>query len=134
MAGDPWKKIKTFSSCEDLKEHIKAVHIFSKQKHQIICPMQGCAKTNVDFRHMKVLHGVYDDSDYYCQEPDSKNGICGCRIHAIRQDDNCEDSWLSCMDEHRLHHHGLGIEQLHDVESVYRRMDKIINYGHYYAW
>ena len=151
MAEDPWKKIKSFSSCEDLKEHIKAIHIFSKQGIRMICPLQGCASTNVDIRHhMKVFHGVDYELDRlldgptswidarngpsYCQEPDSKNGICGCRIHAIIDGDDCEESWLSCMREHRLYHHGFGITHLKDIESVYKKIDDIINYADYHAW
>ena len=68
-AEDPWKKIKTFSSCEDLKEHIQAVHIFSKQKYQMVCPMQGCLVTNVDIHsHMKEFHGVHGEKAWFCQE------------------------------------------------------------------
>ena len=129
-AGDPWKKIKSFSSSEDLKKHIKTAHIFSKQKYDIVCPMQGCNETNVDVRHhMKVFHGVDEDDDEnwlgnYCREPDSKNGICGCRFHV---NNDCDEDILPCQSRHHLRHHGLGLWPLRDAESVYRRIPDILN-------
>ena len=124
-AGDPWKRIKTFSSCEDLKEHIKAVHIFSTQKYQMVCPMQGCAFTNVDVRHhMKVFHGVDEEEAWYCQEADLKNGICGCRIHGNSE---CAEDILPCFSRHRLKTHGLSTELFDDVERLYRELDAKIN-------
>ena len=129
-AGDPREKIKSFSSSEDLKKHIKAVHIFSKQKYQIVCPMQGCNETDVDVQyHMKVLHGVDEDDDEnclqnYCREPDSKNGICGCRFHV---NNDCDEDILPCQSRHHLRHHGLGLWPLRDAESVYRRIPDILN-------
>ena len=130
MAGDPLKQIKTFSSCEDLKEHIKAVHIFSKQVYEIVCPMQGCAETNVNIRHhMKVFHGVdEDDSETwkgnYCTEPDSKNGICGNRLHLK---DECRDDILRCDARHSLRHHGFGLRSLLDAKRVHLRISEILH-------
>ena len=137
MAGDPLKQIKTFSSCEDLKEHIKAVHIFSKQVYEMVCPMQGCAETNVNIRHhMKVLHGIDEDGVgedgsaegdnpilIYCTEPDSKNGICGCRIDCGNND------FMDDYGEYGRHcyHHGFGLRSLRDAASVYKRINQIIN-------
>ena len=125
-AEDPWKKIKTFSSCEDLKEHIKAVHIFSKQKYQMVCPMQGCSATNVDIRfHMKEFHGVDEEKAWYCTEADLKNGICGFRIHGAS--DHCTEWMLPCIWRHHLQSHGLSIQLFNHAESLYKELDRRIN-------
>ena len=124
-AGDPRMKIKTFSSCEDLKEHIKAVHIFSTQKYQMVCPMQGCAFTDVDVdHHMKVFHGVDEEEAWYCQEADLKNGICGCRIHGNGE---CAEDILPCRNRHWLQAHRFSTELFNDVERLYRELDEKIN-------
>ena len=124
-AGDPWKKIKMFSSCEDLKQHIKAVHIFSTQKYRMVCPMQGCAFTNVDVKHhMKVFHGVDEEEAWYCQEADLKNGICGCRIHGNSE---CAEDILPCITRHRIQAHGLSTELFDRVERLYEELDRKIN-------
>ena len=128
-AEDPWKKIKTFSSCEDLKEHIQAVHIFSTQKYQMVCPMQGCSVTNVDIRlHMKEFHGVDGEKAWYCQEADLKNGICGCRLH-IHDDEYscCSDCSIPGLMQHRLQAHSLSTQLFDDVESLYKELDRRIN-------